>query len=76
MLLPDGRQISTSTLFGAFFGHRHALSEGSRHFARCHRVGAAARMVVNAIDRARKLDGSLPQQRSNAHVGMSPINQR
>jgi len=76
MLLSRGRQIGAGALFGALFGYRRALPQGPRHFARCHGVGAAARMVVDAIDRARKLDGRLPQQHGHAHVGMSPINQR
>lgn len=60
MLLSRGRQIGTGALFGALLGYRNALSESPRHFARRHGVGAATCMVVDAIDRACKLDGRLP----------------
>lgn len=76
MLLSRSRQVGASALFGTLLGHRHALPEGSRHFARCHGVSTAASMVVDAVNRARKLYRRLPQQCGNAHAGMSPINQR
>ena len=76
MFLADGRQVGTGALLCTLFGQRHAMPLGTRHFARSHGFGAAAGMVVDAVDGTRKLKGSLLQQCGEALVGMSPINQR
>jgi hypothetical protein len=74
--MAGGRQIGAGALFGALLGHGDALLQGARNFARRHGLGSAACVVVDAIDRACKFNGSLPEQCGQAHIGMSPINQR
>ena len=76
MLLTHRWQVGAGTLFSALLCQRHAQTLSTRHFTSSHGLGAAARMVVDAVDRTRKLKGSLLQQRGKALVGMSPINQR
>ncbi len=76
MLLPYRRKIGTRALLGTLFGHRHALSLCTRHFARSHGVDAASGKVIDAIDRARKFERGLLEQCGHAVVGVRPINRR
>ncbi|MCY1381933.1 hypothetical protein D9M69_699020 [compost metagenome] len=76
MLLPHRRKISTRTLFGALFRHRHALSLCTRHFACSHGVSAASGKVIDAVNRACKFEGGLLEQCGHAVVGVRPINRR
>jgi len=71
-----GRKVGARALFCALLRHGRALSLGARHLACGHGVGAATCVVVDAIDRARKFNGGLPEQCSQALIGMSPINNR
>lgn len=68
-------QVCAGALLGTLLGDGDALLQGPRNLARCHGVGAAACVVVDAIDRACKFNGGLPEQCSQALIGMSPINQ-
>lgn len=69
-------QVSAGALFGTLLRHSNTLLQGTCNFARCHGVVTAARVVVDAVDRTRKFNGGLPEQCGQAHLGMSPINQR
>jgi hypothetical protein len=76
VLVAGGGQVSAGALLGAFLRDGYALAQGARNLARCHGVGPAACVVVDAIDRTCKFNGGLPKQCGKAHVGMSPINHR
>lgn len=74
MLLPHRRKVGARALLGALFGHRHALSLCTRHFARGHGVGAASSKVIDAVNRACKFERGLLEQCGHAVVGVRPIN--
>lgn len=76
MLLPDRWKIGTRALLGALFGHRHALSLCTRHFAGGHGVGTTTGKVIDAVDRACKFERGLLEQCGHAVVGVRPINRR
>jgi len=76
MFMAGRGQVGTGALFGTLLRHCNALLKGARNFARGHGVGTAAGVVVDAVDRTRKFNGGLPEQCGQAHLGMSPINQR
>jgi len=76
VLLALGRKISTGTLLGALLRQRHALSLRTSHLARRHGFGATTFMVIDAVDRTSKLEGSLLQQQGQTLIGISPINRR
>ena len=76
VFLPWGWKIGARALLSALFGQRYALSLRARHFARRHRFDAAACVVIDPVNGARKFERSLLQQKRKALVGMRPINQR
>jgi hypothetical protein len=76
VFLPCGWKVGAGALLGALLGQRYALPLRARHFACRHRFDAAACVVIDPINGARELEGSLLQQKRKAFVGMRPINKR
>jgi hypothetical protein len=76
MLMARSGQVRAGALLGALLCNGYAKAQGARNLARRHGLGPTACVVVDAIDRTCKLNGRLPKQCGNAHIGMSPINHR